>query len=92
MSTTRTSIQQLTDGSPAGAQLGRSDDLIALYGKTPIAQQTAPTAVDGGTAVQAGGSTGSTSTVIASLQSQALATASLANAMRQDMIDLGIYV
>ena len=32
--------EQLTDGSPAGAVMGRSDDKIAFYGATPIVKQT----------------------------------------------------
>lgn len=39
--------QQLTDGQSDGAVLGRSDDLIAMYGATPVAQASAIPAVTG---------------------------------------------
>lgn len=32
--------QQLSDGNPAGVILGQSDDLVAFYGVTPVAQQS----------------------------------------------------
>jgi len=37
--------QQLSDGSPEGCLLGRSDDKIGFYGTTAVAQPTAATAL-----------------------------------------------
>ncbi len=33
--------EQVTYGSPDGAQIGRTNDKIGFYGKTPIVQRTA---------------------------------------------------
>ena len=36
-------VQQLTNGNPDGALLGRSDDKIGAFGATPVVQQVAAT-------------------------------------------------
>jgi len=86
MSTTVTAIQQLADGSAAGTQLGRTADVIALYGKTPIAQQTAPTIV------LAVDPTTSGSALVASVHSLAIYAASLGNKIVLALSTLGVYV
>ncbi len=78
MSTTATSIQQLHDGSAAGAQFGRSDDLASCYGKAPIAQQTDPSV--------------SGSALVASIHSIAVYAASLGNRIVLAMSNFGIYL
>ena len=48
------SYEQVTNGSPDGAQLGRTDDKIGFYGVTPIVQRTAAIATSAvGTATSA---------------------------------------
>ncbi len=73
---------------PDGLVIGTSSTPISLYGKTPIAQQTAPTAVT--TTVPQPGAT--QSQYLLSLQSNVDNTLTLGNAIRQDLIDFGIYV
>ena len=71
---------------PDGEKWGTSASLLSVYGKTPIAQQTAPTAAP------AVDPTVSGCALLASVQSIAIGAASLGNAIRQDLIDFGVYV
>ena len=76
-------VQQITDGNPDGALMGRSDDLIAFLGNTAIAQQTA------GTAAPEIDPTTSGSTLVASIHSIAIGAASLANVNAQVLASFG---
>ena len=67
-------VQELSDGNPAGVRMGSaSTELIGFLGATPINQETAGTAAP---AVDPGANT---SALVASIQSIAVAAASLAN-------------
>lgn len=77
--------QKVGGFQPDGTKIGDTADLLGLYGRTPIAQQTAPAvalSVD---------PTVSGCALLASVQSVAVSAGSLANAIRQDLIDIGVY-
>jgi hypothetical protein len=77
--------EQIGGFMPDGTQFGATASLISLYGKTPIAQQTAPAVV---TSVNP---TVSGCAFLASVQSLAVYAASLSNILVQDLIDIGVY-
>ena len=56
-------IQVLGNGAPDGTTVGRSDDLLSVYGETPVAQAAAPAA-----AVTAGSTTTVCNTAVAEIQ------------------------
>ena len=77
-------VQQLSDGGSGGTLIGRSDDKIAFYGGTTITiPSSASQAVvtEGGTAVVV-------CTIIASIQSLALANKVLVNELRNNLVSL----
>ncbi len=69
-----------------GLKLGRSDEKVAVYGKTPIVQQTAPTIV------LAIDPTVSTSALVASIHSIAVYSASQVNRVILALSNFGIYL
>lgn len=80
-------VQQLSDGGPSGVTVGlNSVDLVSLYNKTPIAQQTAPTIV------LAVDPTTSGSALVASIHSIAVYSASNVNRVILHLCNLGVYV
>ena len=73
--------------APDGIQLGgAATSLVSCYGKTPVAQQTAPTIV------LSVDPTVSTSALVASIQSIAVYSASLANKIVLALSNFGIYL
>lgn len=70
---------------PDGDYLGSATGKVSLYGKTPIVQQTAPAAASTTQPAASG------STFLASVQSLAMGAVTLSNAIRQDLIDIGVY-
>lgn len=69
-----------------GEYWGKSDSLLAVYGKTPVAQQAAPTivlAVDPSV---------SSSAIVASIHSIAVYSASLGNRIVLALSNFGIYL
>lgn len=88
--------RQLSDGGPDGVVLGQStSDLIAFYGKTPIAQkaaaaQAAVTDASGGTAAPTNGILTVTGTYNSAILANAIATlAAQGNAMQAVLVSLG---
>ena len=79
-------VQQLSDGGPSGVSLGQSgSDKVSLYGKTPIAQQTAPTIVASIDPTTSG------SALVASVHSIAVYAASRVNQVILHLSMLGVY-
>lgn len=76
--------QQLTDGRPDGAVIGRSDDKLGFFGATTVVKQTL------GSAAPAIDPTVSGSAIVASIHSIAIGAASLANANRTVLSNLGL--
>lgn len=78
-------IKYLDDGGASGTVLGKATtDKIGFFAATPVAQQTSGTtapAVDPGA---------NTSALVASIQSIAVAAASLANANKTTLDNLGL--
>lgn len=88
---------QLSDGGPDGTTLGQStSDLIAFYGKTPIAQkaaaaQAAVTDASGGTAAPTNGILTLTGTYNSAIIANAIATlAAQGNAMQAVLVSVGL--
>lgn len=69
-----------------GEYWGKTDSLLAVYGKTPIAQQTAPTIV------LAVDPTTSGSALVASIHSIAVYSASQVNRVILALSNFGIYL
>jgi len=79
------SIKELSDQGTAGTRMGlASTDLIGFLGTTPITQRA------GGTDAPAVVGQGNTSAYVASIQSIALAAASLANANAATLAAFGL--
>lgn len=79
-------VLQLSDGGPSGTSLGtNASDLISLYNKTPIAQQTAPTLVVSVDPTTSG------SALVASVHSIAVYAASTVNLVVNHLSLLGVY-
>jgi hypothetical protein len=82
---TTTNIEYIDGGGADGSNFGHSaTSLLGFFGTTPVVQQTA------GTAAPAIDPAVSGSTLVASLQSIAIGAASLANANRTALVNLGL--
>lgn len=79
-------VQYLGNNNPDGTSFGQNSlSEISLYGKTPVAQQTAPTVV------ASIDPTVSSSALVASLQSIAVYAASQVNRIILHLSNLGVY-
>lgn len=70
--------EQITNGSPDGAQLGRSNDKIAVYGAVPVVQRPYSSAVHATAGIATSSSFGATQ--LAAVQE-----------IQKTLIGLGIY-
>lgn len=87
-------IQQLTDGRPDGANVGRSDDLIGFYGATPVVKPTGASQLAVATTAITTLATTPTATDIAvavnALIARQAAAVTLVNQIRSDLVTLGL--
>ena len=79
-------VQYLSDGRPDGSAVAQSGEKATFYGGTPI---TIPSS-SSQALVTAGGTAVVACTVIASIQSLALANKALVNELRNNLVSLAI--